>query len=231
MSVIPYMPLWVGDYLADTQDLTTEEHGAYLLLIMTYWQRGTPFPADPVRLAMIARVPNERWTSVERTLRRMFNVEGDTWVHERVEAELKRARSRSQHASKAGKPSAESRKSNVEQNECSTTQTQRGMIKHRIKEIRERRRLSQERLGTLVGRDKWFVYRLETRGQKLDLETAQKVAAALECTVSELMGLEGVMCGNRREAVEPAREDLSEKQERVIERIVRKIKRSQKVAS
>ena len=68
MSTSPYMPLYVADYLADAAHLTTEEHGAYLLLIMTYWQRGKPLPADPARLANIARMSNERWTDVQRTL-------------------------------------------------------------------------------------------------------------------------------------------------------------------
>jgi DNA-binding XRE family transcriptional regulator len=63
------------------------------------------------------------------------------------------------------------------------------MSKHRIKEIRQRKKVSQERLGALIGRDKWFIYRLETGGQKLDLEIAQKIADALDVTLAEVVGV------------------------------------------
>jgi uncharacterized protein YdaU (DUF1376 family) len=40
MAALPYMQFHIAEYLADTSHLTTEEHGAYLLLIFNYWQRG-----------------------------------------------------------------------------------------------------------------------------------------------------------------------------------------------
>jgi uncharacterized protein YdaU (DUF1376 family) len=105
-----FMPLYVGDYLSDTAHLTAEEHGAYLLLIMAYWQAGRSLPNDPKRLALIARVPNERWTDVERTLQQFFNVTPTEWQHERIEAELERYRDKVEKAKKAGKASARKRK-------------------------------------------------------------------------------------------------------------------------
>lgn len=107
MAALPYMQLYVADYLADTAHLTTEEHGAYLLLLFSYWQTGKPLRAD--RLSSVSRMNNERWTDVERTLSEFFHVENGTWTHFRVEADLEKVGSKSKNNSEAGKASARAR--------------------------------------------------------------------------------------------------------------------------
>ncbi len=125
------MQFYVADYLADTGHLTTEEHGAYLLLIFNYWQTGKPLRKD--RLSTVARLSNDRWILVERALKEFFHDNGETWAHFRIEGDLVAVQESVDKASKAGKASAAARQrkkelkdnarsTRVQQtlNECST---------------------------------------------------------------------------------------------------------------
>lgn len=107
MAALPYMQLYVADYLADTPHLTTEEHGAYLLLLFSYWQTGKPLRVD--RLAHTARLSNERWTSVQRSLTEFFKEVDGVWIHLRVEKDLEKVATKSGKNSEAGKASAAAR--------------------------------------------------------------------------------------------------------------------------
>ena len=108
MAALPYMQLYIADYLADTMHLSTEEHGAYLLLMFNYWQTGKSIPKS--RLPKIARMSNERWLSVETSLKEFFTESGDEWIHERIERDLEAVRSSLKQKSAAGKASAIARK-------------------------------------------------------------------------------------------------------------------------
>jgi uncharacterized protein YdaU (DUF1376 family) len=78
------MPLYVGDYLADTGHLTTTQHGAYLLLLMHYWRK-RELPDDDKQLAAIAKLPLRIWLEMRETIQAFF-CEG--WRHKRLEAEI-----------------------------------------------------------------------------------------------------------------------------------------------
>lgn len=111
----PYMPLFVADYLADTAHLSAAEHGAYLLLVMNYWQRGKPLPADDRKLARIARMSDAEWQESRDTLAEFFHEQDGAWSHKRVEAEIAVAEEKTSKAKKAARISAEVRKANAEQ--------------------------------------------------------------------------------------------------------------------
>lgn len=108
MAALPYMQLYIADYLADTMHLSTEEHGAYLLLMFNYWQTGRAIPKS--RLGKIARLSNDRWISVEGSLAEFFNDNGTEWIHERIERDLEGVRSSLEQKSAAGRASALARK-------------------------------------------------------------------------------------------------------------------------
>lgn len=109
MAALPYMQLYVADYLADTAHLTTEEHGAYLLLLFNYWQTGKPLRAE--RLSAVTRLSNERWQDVEKTLSDFFYLQDGLWINDRVERDLEAVKSKSIKASDAGKASARAKAS------------------------------------------------------------------------------------------------------------------------
>jgi len=79
-----WMPLYVGDYLRDTRDLNTLQHGAYLLLIMHYWQHDA-LPSDDARLAAITGLAVAQWRRIREPLQAKFS---DGWRHKRIEAEI-----------------------------------------------------------------------------------------------------------------------------------------------
>ena len=112
MAALPYMQLYIADYLADTMHLSAEEHGAYLLLMVNYWQTGKPIPKN--RLAKIARLTNERWADVEPSLQEFFCDNGEEWVHLRIEEDLASVREKLTKKSAAGKASVQARRSRKE---------------------------------------------------------------------------------------------------------------------
>ena len=81
------MPLYIGDYLADTSRLTTEQHGAYLLLLMDYWRSGK-LPDNDQVLAQITKLSPDAWSNAKAMLMQFFSIENGYWVHTRVEKEI-----------------------------------------------------------------------------------------------------------------------------------------------
>ena len=102
MSTVPYFQFYPSDYLADTGHLTTEQHGAYLLLLMTAWARGGRLPNDAKKLARIARVSTRRWHLVGEDVMSFFDVDGGDIVSRRMEEDYQKAVSKSAKRSASG---------------------------------------------------------------------------------------------------------------------------------
>jgi uncharacterized protein YdaU (DUF1376 family) len=92
-----WMPLWIGDYLADTMSLSTAQHGAYLLLLMAYWRNRGPLKNDDEDLRGIVKADAGEWLVLrEKVLARFFTLDGDVtchvtlhvWRHKRADEEL-----------------------------------------------------------------------------------------------------------------------------------------------
>lgn len=112
MAAIPFMPLYVADYLSDAAHLSTLEHGAYLLLIMTYWQRGEALPDDDKKLARICRLGPREWGRIRPSISEFFQVSCSGWSHRRIECELATVRAKSLNKRKGGLARAEQMHSN-----------------------------------------------------------------------------------------------------------------------
>lgn len=101
MAALPYMRLYIADYLADTAHLSAAQHGAYLLLIMNYWQTGRALPADDSKLARIARMTPKEWAEHGPMLAEFFHDIDGAWHHKRIDHELDAVRAKSDSARNA----------------------------------------------------------------------------------------------------------------------------------
>lgn len=104
-----WMPLYIGDYLRDTSRLTTEGHGAYLLLIFDYWVHGKPLPDDDMQLAAVTKLAPARWQALRPTLSQFFQIGDGLWHHRRIDIELEKIANRYQARSNAGSKGAANR--------------------------------------------------------------------------------------------------------------------------
>lgn len=104
-----WMPLYIGDYLADTQHLSAEESGAYLHLLMHSWKNG-PLPANVEVLRRIAKVEKDAWSNAWSTLQAFFKQCPDgAYVQERLERERAEWNAKKEKSSQKAQRAAEKR--------------------------------------------------------------------------------------------------------------------------
>jgi uncharacterized protein YdaU (DUF1376 family) len=104
---MPYLKLYIGDYLRDTAHLTATQSGAYLHLIMHYAATGA-LPTDDGSLSRIARMSPKAWASVKGTVKAFFEPD---MSHKRIDKELLayslRAMANAKNGATGGRPKKE----------------------------------------------------------------------------------------------------------------------------
>lgn len=103
-----WMPVFIGDYLADTTHLTTQQHGAYMLMLMTAWKMEGKLPNDDEQLAAICRMNQEDWQKSKRLLLAFFSVSDGFITQKRLLDEFNKSQrnrnSKSENGKLGGRP-------------------------------------------------------------------------------------------------------------------------------
>ena len=99
----------IGDYQRDTGDLSLLEHGAYSMLLDSYYANESPLPMDPSRLYRICKATTAtEKRAVESVAKRFFNTNGEVLTNKRADHEIseyqRRAGSARRNGGKGGRP-------------------------------------------------------------------------------------------------------------------------------
>lgn len=111
MTAAPSMPLFCGDYIADTTRLTMEQSGAYLQILMVTWRQNCrPLPDDDGELARVCRMTPGRFRDrIRPKIEQFFDLSGGFWRNHRLEKEwvyvAKRAEVSRRNGAAGGRPS------------------------------------------------------------------------------------------------------------------------------
>ena len=86
----PFMPLFLGDLLADTLHFSTQEFGAYMLLIVHAWKHNAKIATKDLR--QVTRTSRHCWCKISQKISKKFDThsEPNFWIHNRVKIELEK---------------------------------------------------------------------------------------------------------------------------------------------
>jgi uncharacterized protein YdaU (DUF1376 family) len=103
MAEFPHMRLWTADYLGDTTHLTTIEHGAYMLLLMTAWRsKAHCLPDDDLLLQQYTKTRAHQWKRIRPRLEPFFEINNGFWFHMRMLDEIEAIKRQRNQKSIAG---------------------------------------------------------------------------------------------------------------------------------
>lgn len=106
-----WMPIYIGDYLRDTTELSGTEHGSYLLLLMHYWMKRGEIGCDVERLSRVCRSDVETCRFI---LGYYFTLENGNYKNKRADKEMQNAENRRLASSENGKKGGRPSKNNLE---------------------------------------------------------------------------------------------------------------------
>jgi uncharacterized protein YdaU (DUF1376 family) len=114
MTSKPWMPLYVGDFIATTMHLGATETGIYIRLLMHCWHHGS-IPRDDRSLALIAHCDTRLWHRYRETVLQFFDVvDASTMTNKRVTSERLRAEQISNKRKGAAQQMLSKRRANAE---------------------------------------------------------------------------------------------------------------------
>lgn len=99
-----WMPFYHGSFLKKTMHLTTEEKGAYLMLILHYWQHGK-IEFNPKIIKNIAQISSKKCSRVLS----FFEQKDGFLCHARIDEEMEKASENKKKLSDRGKNAAAAR--------------------------------------------------------------------------------------------------------------------------
>ena len=102
MSERPFMQLYVSDFIGDTLSLSTEQIGAYLMLLMAMWNAKGSLPNDDAKLARIARLSLKKWKAISAEVMAFFDVSENAVTHNRLTFELQKSERQTESRAAAG---------------------------------------------------------------------------------------------------------------------------------
>ena len=92
MSEIPFMQFYPGDYVQKTANLTTEQHGAYLLMLFAAWGKGgCRLPNNDQQLASIVRLNVRKWKAMKPIIMEFWQEESNFIFNKRQVSDYQKA--------------------------------------------------------------------------------------------------------------------------------------------
>ena len=104
-----WMPLYIGDFLADTMNLNCQETGGYIRLLMHAWAHNGLIPDDDQVMTRIVRCHPPHWPRLRRALQPFFDLTKTpgSWYSKRVGLELAKSAEISSKRKAAGLANAQ----------------------------------------------------------------------------------------------------------------------------